>query len=384
MSRTPVQEVYLDHAATTTPRPEAIAAMEAAITSVHANASGFHTSARRAKNALEEARERAAELIGTERRHDVVFTSGGTESDNLAVMGAAFASRRRTIIVSAIEHKAVLEAARSLARFGYAVQVAPVDEHGVLIVDRLAELVDGDTAVVSVMAANNEVGTFQPVGHVVETVRSIDDSIPVHTDAVQFFVGRDLDVTDLGVDLASLSAHKFGGPTGVGLLYVAAGTRIESMMVGGSQEAGRRAGTSNVVGVLGMVAAMEETARARARFDALAGAERDAFEAALMAGDPTSTVTGADVDRLLHFSHVRVPAVLAETLLIRLDQGGVFAAAGSSCQSGAVEPSHVLTAMGLDPDAARECVRFTFGWDVEPGTGTRSAQIVLDTIKELR
>lgn len=377
-------EIYLDHAATTTPRPVAIAAMEAAIATVHANASGLHASARRARNALEEARERAAELIGADRPHEIVFTSGGTESDNLAVVGAALASSRRRIVVSAIEHKAVLDAARSLERFCYSVALAPVDERGVVVTDGLVDLIDADTAVVSVMAANNEVGAVEPVGDIVEIVRSVDATIPVHTDAVQFFVGRELNVTELGVDMASLAAHKFGGPMGVGLLYVASGTRLEPVLVGGGQEAGRRSGTSNVAGVVGMVAAMEEAVRGRARFDRLVGAERDAFEAVLIQGDSGIAVTTGNADRLAHFTHVRVPSVQAETLLIRLDQVGVFAAAGSSCQSGAVEPSHVLTAMGLDASSSRECVRFTFGWDVEPGTGARSARIVLDTIADLR
>ncbi len=378
------EEIYLDHAATTTPRPCATAAMEFAIGSVHANASGLHASARRAKNALEEARERAAALIGADRPDEVVFTSGGTESDNLAVIGAALASPRRRIVVSQIEHKAVLDAARSLERFGYTVVPVPVDARGVVAADRLGDLVDSDTAVVSVMAANNEVGTVEPVGDIVKIVQSVDATIPVHTDAVQFFVGRDLRVKDLGVAMASLAAHKFGGPTGVGLLYVASGTRLDPMLVGGGQEAGRRSGTSNVAGIVGMVVAMEEAVRGRAQFDARVGAERDAFEATLTEGDSGITVTTSDADRLVHFSHVRVASVHAETLLIRLDQAGVYAAAGSSCQSGAGTPSHVLTSMGLDAAASRECVRFTFGWDVEPGTGARSARIVRDTIEALR
>ena len=191
-------EMYLDHAATTTPRPEALDAMQEVFSSAHANASGQHAAARRAKNALEEARERAADIIGAPRPHDIVFTSGGTESDNLAIIGGALASQRQTIVVSGVEHKAVIESARSLERFGYSLRIAPVDNRGVVWPEAVAGIVDDDTALVSVMAANNEVGTIEPIADIVDEVRSIDSAIPIHTDAVQYFVGRSLDVAALG------------------------------------------------------------------------------------------------------------------------------------------------------------------------------------------
>lgn len=377
-------DIYLDHAATTTPRPTALAAMRRAAETMHGNASGIHGAARRARNALEEAREQAAHLIGATRPDEIVFTSGGTESDNQAIIGTALASRRRRVVVSAIEHKAVLESARSLERFGFTVATIPVDQRGVVAPESVSATVGADTAVLSVMAANNEVGTIQPIAEIAEAVRSLDSDVSFHTDAVQFFVGCDLDVAALGVDLASLAAHKFGGPTGIGLLYVATGTRLEPLLVGGGQEAGRRPGTSNVSGAVGMVAAMQEVAAERDRFGERMGTERDSFETTLRTADPSISVTTRGADRLVHFSHVRVPGVSAETLLIRLDQVGVFAAAGSSCQSGAVEPSHVLSAMGIQDDAAREYVRFTFGWDTDPGTGNRAAQVVLATVADLR
>ena len=352
--------------------------------SAFGNASGNHSAARRAKNALEEARERAAHLIGARSPHDIVFTSGGTESDNAAIVGTSFANQRREIVVSGIEHKAVIESARSIERFGFSVALAPANASGIVDPEGVAALVGAETAVVSVMAANNEVGTVQPISEIVGRVRSLDGAIPIHTDAVQFFVGRPLDVTAMGVDLASLSAHKFGGPTGVGLLYVSPQTRLEPVLVGGAQEAGRRPGTSNVAGIVAMVAAMEDVERTRGRFAETAGAERDAFERTLTEGDPLVTVTASEPERLAHFSHVRIPGVLAETLLIRLDAAGVFAAAGSACQSGAVEPSHVLTAMGMPDDVANECVRFTFGWDTRSGDGPDAARRVLDTIEALR
>jgi cysteine desulfurase len=377
-------EIYLDNAATAALRPSAIAALERSFTSGYGNAAGHHGAARRAKNALEEAREHAAELIGADRPHDIVFTSGGTESDNLAVVGAAFASKNKGIVVSSVEHKAVLEAANGLSRFGYSVRCASCDNNGFVHPDAVAELVDGHTAVVSVMAANNETGTVEPIEAIVEGVRSVDAAIAIHTDAVQYFVARPLEVASVGADLVSLSAHKFGGPTGVGLLYVSASTPIEQVLVGGSQEAGRRPGTSNVAGITAMVAAMADVVEGRQRFSAAAGMERDSFERTLIEGDPTIIVTAKDADRLVHFSHVRIPGVLAETLLIRLDAVGVFAATGSACQSGAVEPSHVLTAMGVPADAAEQYVRFTFGWDAKPGVGVDAARRVLETIEVLR
>jgi cysteine desulfurase len=377
-------EICLDHAATTTLRPGAVAALERSFVSALGNASGQHRAARRAKNALEEAREQAADLIGAARPHDIVFTSGGTESDNLAVVGPALASDYREIVVSSVEHKAVLEAGAQLSRFGYTARLAPCDGNGVVHPDAVCDLVDAETAIVSVMAANNETGVVEPIGQIVEQVRTIDATIPVHTDAAQYFVARPLDIAAIGVDLVSLSGHKFGGPTGVGLLYVSSATRIEPVLVGGNQEAGRRPGTSNVAGIVAMVAAMAEASAERDRFVGTAGAERDAFERVLIDGDPMVSVTASNVDRLAHFSHVRIPGVLAETLLIRLDAAGVFASAGPACQSGAVEPSHVLMAMGMSDDAARECVRFTFGWDTRPGDGVIAARRVLESVAALR
>jgi cysteine desulfurase len=365
-------------------RPAAIAALEESFGVMYGNASGQHGAARRAKNALEEAREQAAELIGADRPHDIVFTSGGTESDNLAVVGAAFASDRRSVVVSSIEHKAVLEPAASLTRSGYSLKIASCDSNGSIHPDAVAQLVDSDTAVVSVMSANNESGSIQPIARIVERLRSVDHTIPIHTDAAQYFVGESLDVAEFGVDLLSLSGHKFGGPTGVGILYVSSATQIEPVLVGGSQEAGRRPGTSNVAGIVAMVAAMGEVVGNRQRFSETAGAGRDVFESSLLEGDPTVTVTAGDGSRLAHFSHVHIPGVLAETLLIRLDAAGVFAATGSACQSGAVEPSHVLTAMGMSDDVAKECVRFTFGWDTSPGDGVAAARQVLDIVRALR
>jgi cysteine desulfurase len=375
--------MYLDHAATTTLRPEARAAMDRALDIGGGNASGTHAVARAAKNLLEEARERAAALLDVSRPHDIVFTSGGTESDNLAVIGASLAAGDGSVVVSAIEHKAVLESAKAVGRFGYTVREVRPDAYGVVHPDAVERAVDADTVVVSVMAANNEVGVLEPIAAIAEVVRRRSPRAVVHTDAVQAFVGSPVTMVSTDADLVALSAHKFGGPKGVGLLAVRPGTRLDPIVHGGGHEAGRRAGTSNVPGIVGMVAAMEATVADRDRFARDVGAERDAFEGALLDLLPDIEITARTVERMPHFSHVRVRGISAETLLILLDRAGMFAAAGSSCQSGAVEPSHVLTAMGMTDDEASECVRFTFGWDVRPGDGRSAADTVAGIVKGL-
>jgi cysteine desulfurase len=373
--------LYLDHAATTRLRPEARRRLIAALDEAAGNPSGTHAVARAAKNLLEDVRERAAILLGADTPHEIVFTAGGTESDNLAVVGAALAHEGHGIVVSAIEHKAVSAPAHSLVRFGYHVEEAACDRDGVVHPDHVTPLVSTRTAVVSVMAANNEVGTVQPVAAITRAVRTTSSAV-VHTDAVQAFVGTDLSVAGTAADLISLSAHKFGGPKGVGLLYVRRGTRLDPILRGGGQEAGRRPGTSNVAGAAGMVAAMEATVADRDRFAVVVGGERDAFEARLAELVPGIVVSGEGATRMPHFSHIRFPGIRAETLLIRLDRNGIHASAGSACQSGAIEPSHVLTAMGMsDADAAR-CVRFTFGWDTVEGDGTKAADAVAAVVKD--
>lgn len=375
---------YLDHAASTSMRPAAALAMAEAYASANANASGQHGPARAAKNALEEAREQAAEILGTPRPLDIVFTSGGTEADNLAVAGVALASERRSVVVSAVEHEAVLRSAESIERFGYTVEAVGVDGSCVIDPDEVASLVGPDTAVVSVMAANNEIGTVEPVKAIVEAVKSIDDSVPVHTDAIQAFVSEPITVQSTSADLISLSGHKFGGPKGVGLLLVDPSVRIDPVMHGGGQEAGRRSGTYNVAGIVGMVAAMKEVVSQRDGFRISVERERNAFEETLTGGYRSAVVNGGSAKRLVQHSHVHFPGVLAETLLIRLDQEGIAAAAGSACQSGAVEPSHVLTAMGLSKTEAGECIRFTFGWDTDSGQGTEAASRLINVLGSLR
>lgn len=375
--------MYLDHAATTTIRPEALAALEDAFERLDRNASGLHKESRRAKDALEESRERAAALVGAERPHDIIFTGSGTEADNLAVIGAALASGRSSLVVSAIEHKAVLEAAHSLRRFDFHVGELAVGSDGVVTLPPDMPIGEGSVGIVSVMLANNEIGTIQPVLDIARSLKSVDPGVLIHTDAVQAFNSQDVTLAATGADLLSLASHKIGGPKGVGLLALGQGVEIEPIIHGGGQEAGRRAGTYNVAGIVGMVAAMEAAHGDRQGFVDRTSAERDTFESAVVAGFPGSRVTAAASKRVPHISHIRFPGVLAETLLIRLDQVGVAAAAGSACHSGAVEPSHVLESIGFTKEESGQCIRFSFGWDTPQGEGWRAARSVLDVLSQL-
>lgn len=376
---------YLDHAATTVVRPEAREAMAPFLDDAFGNPSGLHAVSRRAKNALEEARERAAALLGAERPLEIVFTGGGTEADNLGVAGAALVDGRRGgIVTTPIEHEAVLETAEFCRRLGCSVTYVPVDATGRVDAADVVAAVDDTTVVVSVMAANNEVGTIQPVASIAAGVRERFPGVVVHTDAVQAFVSEDVSVPALGCDLIALASHKFGGPKGVGLLYVRNGVELEPVIHGGGQEIGRRSGTHNVAGIVGMVAAMEAAVADREAFRRRVGSARDDFERVLADRLPDLEVNG-DVDaRLVQHSHVRFPGIESETLLIRLDQAGIAAAAGSACQSGAIDVSHVLAAMGFDETRAAEAVRFTFGWVDDVADGAAAAAEVAAVVEELR
>ena len=376
--------MYLDHAATTPLRPGVWEAMEPFAHDAFGNSSGSHGAARRAKNALEEARERAADLLGA-RPFEIVFTGGGTEADNLAVVGAALAGDGRGgVVTSAVEHEAVLESARFVSRLGCPVTVVGVDRWGLVDPDAIGEAVDDRTVVVSVMTANNETGVIEPVAKLADAARVANPAVAVHTDAVQAFISEEVTVDLLRVDLLSLAAHKFGGPKGVGLLYVRDGVQLEPVLHGGGQELGRRSGTHNVMGAVGMVAALEATVADRERFRETVGTAREHFESRLKEAFPDLEINAPHDARLVQHSHVRIPGIRNETALVRLDQAGVAASAASACQSGAAIVSHVLTAMGMSPDDARQCLRFTFGWPSRAEDGARAAGLVVQALEDLR
>ena len=373
--------LYLDHAATTPLRPEVRDAMAPFVAERFGNPSGIHTTAQQAKNAVEDAREQIAAAIGAESPLEIVFTGGGTEADNLAVIGASWPSRG-AIVTTAIEHAAVLESARFAERNGRAVTILPVDHWGRVSPEDVAAAVDDQTAVVSIMTANNETGVCQPVTEITQCVREIGTRTLVHTDAVQAFASLPVEVYDGGPDLISVSAHKIGGPQGVGFLFVRDGIELEPVIHGGGQELGRRSGTHNVAAIVGLGAAVTTTVADRDGYRTRVGAARDRFEHDLRSRTNIEATAG-DAQRLASHSHLRFPGIAAETLLVRLDLAGVAAAAGAACHSGAIETSHVLDAMGIEPVAASESIRFSFGRDDDASTGATAAQIVSDVVEDL-
>jgi cysteine desulfurase len=376
--------IYLDHAATTPMRPEVWAAMAPFATESFGNPSGVHGVSRTAKNALEESRERIAAIIGA-KPLEVVFTSGGTESDNLAIKGAVLNSApRQGLVTSAIEHEAVLETADFLKRLGMPVTIVGVDQAARVDPDEVASAVNDSTAVVSVMMVNNETGTVQDIPSISEAVKRVNPDALVHTDAVQAFGSETVDVDELGVDLLTLTAHKFGGPKGAGILYVRDGTPLEPVIHGGGQELGRRSGTHDVASAVGIATAVEAAVADRERFETEVKAIRDRMERHIVDRLGDVVVNTPQTGRSSHHLNVRFPGVRNETLLMLLDQSGVAASAGSACQSGAATVSHVLEAMGLTPDQARESTRFTFGWTSTMEEADQAAAIVTDIASRLR
>ena len=376
--------IYLDHAATTPMRPGVWEAMRPYADDVFGNSSGIHEVSRRAKNALEEARERIAAAIGAGPR-EIVFTSGGTESDNLAIKGVALnGSTRRGVVTLVTEHEAVLETTDFLRRLGVPTSVVGVDRNGRVELSSLIDAVDANTAVVSVMLLNNETGVIQDISGIAAAIEEHEPDVLVHSDAVQAFSSEEIAVDDLGVDLLAMTGHKFGGPKGAGLLYVREGTALEPVLHGGGQELGRRSGTHDVASAVGLATAMEAVVADRSRFRSQVGQLRDDFEKRVLAGVPDALVNTPEDGRSSHHLNIRFPGVRNETLLMRLDRAGVAASAGSACQSGASEVSHVLEGMGLSPAEARESVRFSFGWNSTADEATDAAAVVVDLIEELR
>ena len=376
--------IYLDHAATTPMRPEVWDAMAPYALEVYGNSSGVHEVSRRAKNALETAREQVAELIGA-RPMEIVFTSGGTESDNLALKGAAWSSTPRTGVVTvATEHEAVLETMDLLSRFDGPTTVVGVDASGLVEPEDLVHAMDSETVLVSVMLVNNETGVVQDVAEVSRQVKAADPEVLVHTDAVQAFAGHTLDVGLLGVDMMTITGHKFGGPKGAGLLYVKEGTVLEPIIHGGGQELGRRSGTHDVAGAVGLAKAMSLATEHREFYRDSVGQIRNEFEKRLIAGIAEIRVNTPEATRSANHLNVRIPAVRNENLLMRMDRAGVAASAGSACQSGAANVSHVLEAMGMSASQARESVRFSFGWTSTLDEAVEASEIVIDLVEQLR
>jgi cysteine desulfurase len=350
--------IYLDHAATTPVRPEVVATMVPLLGA--ANPSSLHAEGRTARAALDDARAAVARVLGASAG-EIVFTGGGSESDVLAVLGAAraLASHGRHIVTTAIEHHAVLHAVDVLEREGWRVTRLPVDARGLVDPAAFADALTPETTLASVIWANNEIGVVQPIAELARLAHA--RGVIFHTDAVQAAGWLPLSVDVLGVDLLSLSGHKFYGPKGVGLLYVRQGTPVEPLIVGGGQERGLRAGTEDVAGIAGFASALALADAERLETAERVRALRDRLEAGILANVPGAIVNGAGAPRLPGNLSVAFAGVPSDALLIRLDLEGIAAAAGSACAAGSLEPSHVAAAIGLDERHKRGVIRFSLG-----------------------
>jgi len=377
--------VYLDHAASAPVRPEAAEAMARALQDLTGNPSGSHRMARASRRALDDAREVIGEAVGADPG-GVIFTSGGTEADNLAVAGVVDDG---VAVCSAVEHHAVLHPVEALGQGRH--RLVGVDRRGVVDLDALADALDPAVTVVSLMLANNEVGAIQPLAAAAEVVRDRAPQAVLHTDAVQAFPWIDVAAAAADAHLISLSAHKLGGPKGVGVLVVRPGITVQPQLLGGGQERGRRSGTQNVPGIVAMAAAVEATVASRKADVDRVATLRDSLVDGLLArvegmvetgvtgvtgGDRSSKVTGA--------AHVCIAGIESESLLFLLEEGGICAAAGASCSSGALESSHVLAAMGVDPDLARGALRLSLGPTTTAADVDRVLTVLPPAIERLR
>jgi cysteine desulfurase len=360
--------IYLDHAATTPLDPDVLGTMLPYFTERYGNPSSIYQLGQEARAAIDQARAACARVLGCEPS-EIIFTSGATESDNLALRGVAWGARLALrnngalphIVTTAIEHHAVLHTANSLQREGFSATYVAPDSRGIVDPEAIAAAVRPETCLISVMYANNESGAIQPIQEIAEVAR--DRGIPLHTDAVQAAGTLSVNVDALGVDLLSLSAHKFYGPKGVGLLYVRRGTTIDFQQKGGGQEQGRRGGTENVPGIVGLGMALERADAWRDAYADHCARLRDWLADGLFAAIPEAMLNGpSDLRlRLPNNLNVTIPGIQGETLLLSLDVLGVAASAGSACTTGNTEPSHVLRAMGLSDDGCRSALRFTVG-----------------------
>ena len=375
--------IYLDHNATTPVAAQVADAMHEAVRGCFGNASSIHTFGQAAKAALDDARSAVADLLGA-RPNDVIFTGSGTEADNLAIRGVAEASvpaGRRHLIASAIEHEAVLNTLKALSKRDWTTTLLPVGAAGVVEPAALEAATTDDTALVSVMHANNEIGTLQPVAELAAIAHR--HGALFHTDAVQTAGKLPLDVTALGVDLLSLSAHKFNGPKGVGALWIRRGMRLVAPTTGGRQERNRRAGTENVPAIVGLGVAAELATRKLALEATRLSALRDRLESSLLDRVPGATVNGSGT-RVPNTTNISFDGVEAEALLIALDLEGIAVSTGSACSSGTLEPSHVLRAMGLTPRRAQSSIRFSLGLGNTDGEVDRVVGVLPPLVAKLR
>jgi cysteine desulfurase len=398
-----IRRVYLDHNATTPVEPSVLEAMLPYLSGEFGNAASIHTFGQRARAAVETAREQVAGLIGA-RPQEIVFTSGGTEADNHAIFGAvaALASSRagesrntvedlerpfsvahlKHIITSSIEHEAVLNTCQELERQGAAVTYLPVDRDGLVSPGQLRQAIRKETVLITVMHANNELGTAQPLEEIGRIAEEAD--IYFHTDAVQSAGKLPIDVNAMRLDLLSLSGHKFYAPKGIGALYIRGGTRLQQLLYGGHHQRGFRPGTENVAGIVGLGKAAELARKSLAEDAARVSALRDQLEQGLLSRVPHSHANGANAPRTPNTANIVFPGIEGEALVIALDLKGLACSTGAACSSGAVEPSHVLTAIGLTPDEARASLRFSLGRHTTAADIQFALQVVPAAVEQLR
>jgi cysteine desulfurase len=375
--------IYLDHAATTPLRREVLDAMLPFLTEAFGNPSSAHAFGRQARAALDEAHERVAARLGAEPR-EIVFTSGGTEANNLALKGAAWAGKARghRIVTTAVEHHAVGHALRHLEKFGFEIVELPVDRYGRVDPDVVDAAITDKTILVSVMLANNEVGTIQPVEEIGRRVAA-RKGVLFHVDAVQAAPYVDLEVGRLGADLVSIAAHKFEGPKGTGVLYVRHGTHILAQQQGGTQERHRRAGTENVAGAVGLAAAYDLACRERPEVSRRLRRQRERLKSAVLAVDGTE-VTGHPTDRLPGLLSIIARGTDGTAVALSLDLEGIACSVGSACTTGSTEVSHVLTAMGFPDEEARGALRLSLGRTTTDADVETACELVPRTLASMR
>jgi cysteine desulfurase len=380
----PAKSIYMDHAATTAVAPGVVEAMLPYFAEKYGNASSVHGFGREAQQAMENARKTVADILDA-GPEEVIFTSCGTESDNLAIRGVAFAQQKRGnhIITSPVEHHAVGHTCEQLRqRFGFEVTYVPVDKYGRVDPDAVGRAITDRTVLITIMYANNEVGTIQPIAEIGRLAGA--KGIPFHTDAVQAGGTLDLNVNTLNVDLVSLSAHKFYGPKGVGILYQRRGTPLLPMQTGGGHERGRRAGTENIPYIVGLATALELAHQSRESNNARIAGLRERLISGVLSSISDAYLTGHPTERLPNSASFVFRGIEGEAILLSLDLMGVAASSGSACTSGATEPSHVLTSIGLPVDICHGSLRLTLGNDNAPQDVDYVLSVLPNIVRKLR
>ncbi len=377
-------KVYLDNSATTALDNEVLEAMLPYFTEVYGNASSLHRFGKNALKAVDDARETIAKCIGA-RTNEIYFTSGGSESDNWALKGVVGASKqkRKHVITSKIEHPAILETLDYLkAKEGVEVTYLPVDKDGRVSVEDLRNAVTDDTVLVSIMFANNEMGAIQPIAEIGKFCH--EEGIIFHTDAVQAMDSQVIDVNELNVDLLSMSAHKFHGPKGIGVLYVRSGIKLDRLVAGGHQERKMRAGTTNTPLIVGMAKALEIAVRDREKNNAKISALRDAFVKRVLDEIPFVYLNGGVENRLPNNANMSFEYIEGESILITLDLAGIAVSSGSACSSGSLEPSHVILALGVKEELAHSSIRFSLGKDTTQEELDYTFNVLKASVERLR